>query len=83
MGAMVKIRLSRKGAKKNPYYWIVAVEKDAKRDGVYLERLGQFHPRSKDPKDRLNINVEAIKVWQSKGAQVTDSVGQLLKSIPQ
>lgn len=77
----VTIRLSRQGAKKNPQYLVVAVDRDKKRDGAYLENLGHYYPKAKDPKDKLKVNLEAVKAWQNRGAQVTQTVGQLLKSL--
>ena len=75
----VTIRLSRQGAKKNPQYLIVAVDSAKKRDGAYLEKLGHYYPKAKAAKDKIKVNVEAVKTWQSKGAQVSQTVGQLLK----
>ncbi len=75
----VSIRLSRQGAKKNPTYIIVAASDQGKRDGAYLERLGQYFPKA--AKDKIKVNLEAVKAWQAKGAKVTQTVGQLLKTI--
>lgn len=77
----VTIRLSRQGAKKNPQYLVVAVDRDSKRDGAYLERLGHYFPKAKEAKEKLKVNLEAVKAWQAKGAQVTQTVGQLLKTL--
>jgi len=77
----VTIRLSRQGAKKNPNYLIVAVDSAKKRDGAFLERLGQYFPKAKEAKDKLKVNAEAVKAWQAKGAQVSQTVGQLLKTL--
>ena len=75
----VTIRLSRQGAKKNPTFLIVAASDKGKRDGAYLERLGQYFPKA--TKDKIKVNLEAVKAWQAKGAQVTQTVGQLLKTL--
>lgn len=77
----VKIRLSRQGAKKNPQYLIVAVDSEKKRDGQYLANLGHYFPKAKTAQDKVKVNLEAVKAWQAKGAQVTQTVGQLLKSL--
>jgi small subunit ribosomal protein S16 len=75
----VSIRLSRQGAKKHPQYLIIAVDTAKKRDGAYLEKLGHYYPKAKTPKEKLEVNLEAVKRWQAKGARVTQTVGQLLK----
>ncbi len=77
----VTIRLSRQGAKKNPQYLIVAVDSAKKRDGAYLESLGRYYPKAKDAKDKVKLNLDAVKVWQAKGAQVSQTVGQLIKAL--
>ncbi|MBY0470603.1 30S ribosomal protein S16 [bacterium] len=77
----VKIRLSRQGAKKHPQYMVVAVDSNKKRDGEYLQKLGHYFPKAKDSKEKLKVNVEAIQAWQAKGAQLTQTVGQLLKTL--
>lgn len=75
----VTIRLSRQGAKKNPQYLIVAVDSAKKRDGAHLESLGHYYPKAKSAKDKIKVNLEAVKAWQAKGAQCSQTVGQLLK----
>lgn len=77
----VTIRLSRQGAKKNPQYLIIAVDSAKKRDGAYLANLGHYFPKAKEPKDKIQVNLEEIKAWQAKGAQVSQTVGQLLKTL--
>ncbi|HAR44043.1 MAG TPA: 30S ribosomal protein S16 [Bdellovibrionales bacterium] len=77
----VSIRLSRKGAKKNPQYLIVAVDSKDKRDGEYLEKLGHYYPKTETKADKVKINVEALKAWQAKGAQLSQTVGQLVKTL--
>jgi small subunit ribosomal protein S16 len=76
----VTIRLSRQGAKKNPQYLVVAVDSAKKRDGAYLEKLGHYFPKAKTDAEKLKVNLELVKAWQVKGAQVTKTVGQLLKA---
>ncbi|MFZ9596068.1 MAG: 30S ribosomal protein S16 [Bdellovibrionia bacterium] len=77
----VTIRLSRQGAKKNPQYLIVAVDSAKKRDGAYLENLGHYFPKAKEAKEKIQVNQEAVKAWMAKGAQVSQTVGQLLKNL--
>lgn len=76
----VTIRLSRQGAKKNPQYMVVAVDSASKRDGAYLEKLGLYFPKAKTPQEKIKVNQEAVNAWLAKGAQVSQTVGQLLKS---
>ncbi len=76
---MIKIRMSRQGAKNKPYYLIVAAESRAPRDGKFLEKLGTYNPMlAKDHADRVKLNGERIKHWISKGAQVSDRVAIFL-----
>ena len=77
----VHIRLSRQGAKKNPQYLVVAVDSSSKRDGSYLAKLGHYFPKAKEPKDKLKVDLAAVKAWQAKGAQFSQTVGQLLKTL--
>ncbi len=77
----VKIRLQRQGAKKNPQYLVVATDTNKPRDGEYLDNLGHYYPKAKDNKDKLKVDVAAVQAWQAKGAQVTKTVGQLLKNL--
>lgn len=77
----VTIRLSRQGAKKNPQYLVVAVDSAKKRDGAYLQNLGHYYPKAKEAKDKIKVNHDAIKSWVAKGAQMSQTVGQLLKTL--
>ncbi len=79
----VTIRLSRQGAKKQPQYLVIAVDSAKKRDGEYLENLGHYYPKAKDAKDKIKVNLEAVNAWRAKGAQVSQTVGQLLKTLSQ
>ncbi|MBS1989023.1 MAG: 30S ribosomal protein S16 [Cyanobacteria bacterium SZAS LIN-3] len=72
---MVKIRLTRVGAKKAPHYRIVAVDSRARRDGMPIETLGYYNPRSKE----LTVDREAVEKWKKNGAQTSDTVASLLK----
>jgi small subunit ribosomal protein S16 len=75
----VKIRLARAGAKKRPYYKIVAASSRSPRDGRFLERLGSYDPiRTTEDPNRLVLNEERIKHWLSVGALPTDRVARFL-----
>jgi small subunit ribosomal protein S16 len=76
---MVKIRLTRGGAKKRPFYHIVVTDHRNKRDGRSLERVGFYNPVAKGNEKRVELNVERVKHWVSEGAQLTDKVGVLFK----
>ena len=66
----VRIRLSRHGAKKRPYYRIVVADVRAPRDGRFIERVGSFDPlKDKSDESRLNLQLDRIKHWLSTGAQ--------------
>ncbi|WP_271078122.1 30S ribosomal protein S16 [Aurantiacibacter sp. MUD61] len=75
----IAIRLSRGGAKKRPYYRIVAADSRRARDGKYLEQLGTYNPMlAKDDENRVNLNEERIKYWLGVGAQPSDRVLRFL-----
>ena len=75
----VKIRLSRGGAKKRPYYYIVVATSASPRDGRYIEQIGTFDPMlKKDDANRVKLDLERCKYWLSVGAQPTDRVARLL-----
>jgi len=76
---MVKIRLSRGGAKKRPFYHIVATDHRSKRDGRSLERLGFYNPVAQGNEKRVELNTERVQHWISQGAQLTDKVRMLVK----
>ncbi|MBN2250685.1 MAG: 30S ribosomal protein S16 [Candidatus Altiarchaeota archaeon] len=73
----VKIRLTRMGAKKKPFYRIVVAETDAPRDGRFIEIVGNYNPL-KDPAE-INIKEDRVADWLSKGAKPTQTVLSLLK----
>lgn len=77
----VMIRLARQGGKKNPIYKVVALDKRKKRQAAFLEDLGQYRPKEADPKNKLKINLEAVQAWQAKGAQLSQTVGQLIENL--
>ena len=78
----LKIRLSRGGAKKRPFYRLVVADSRMPRDGRFIEKLGTFDPlKAKDAADRLVVDVEKAKAWIAKGAQATDRVARLLEGV--
>jgi small subunit ribosomal protein S16 len=76
---MVKIRLARGGAKKKPFYSIVATDSRKRRDSGYIERIGYFNPVARGQEVRLTIEEDRLDYWASKGAQISDRVKQLVK----
>ena len=76
---MVVIRLSRSGAKKNPYYFITVADSRNARDGAFIERLGFYNPSAQGQEETLRIDIEKVDEWVSKGAQVSDRVKRLIK----
>ncbi len=78
---MVVIRLARGGAKKRPFYNIVAADKRSPLSGRYIERLGYFNPIAKGKEIGLNVDRERITYWVSKGAQMSDRVARLIEQL--
>jgi small subunit ribosomal protein S16 len=73
----VRIRLTRKGAKKRPFYRIVAADSEAPRDGRFLEVVGYYNPQT-DPA-QITIDEEKITKWIDRGAKVSETVSSLLR----
>jgi small subunit ribosomal protein S16 len=73
---MVKIRLTRGGAKKHPHYRIIAIDHHRKRAGRPLEYLGTYDP-SQEP-ERVELKSERIEAWLAKGAQLSPTVASLV-----
>jgi len=74
---MVKIRLRRMGAKKNPYYRIIVADSKAPRDGRFIEEIGTYDPLMSP--SEITVNMERAQYWIKSGAQPTDTVKALLK----
>ena len=74
---MVKIRLTRMGSKKNPFYRIVAMDSRKARDGQYIEQIGYYNPKT-EPAD-IKIDAEIAKKWLAVGAQPTDTVRDIFR----
>ena len=71
----VKMRLTRMGAKKAPFYRVIVADSRSPRDGRFIEEIGHFDPRA----DVIKIDAEKAKTWIANGAQPTDTVKALLK----
>jgi ribosomal protein S16 len=76
---MVRIRLSRGGALKRPFYHIVVTDRRNRRDGRYIERLGFFNPIATGGEARLNVDIERTDYWLAQGATPSERVAKLLK----
>ena len=72
----VKIRLQRHGKKGKPFYWIIAADARAKRDGKYLEKLGTYNPNTNPAS--INLNIDGAVKWLQNGAQPTDTARAIL-----
>jgi small subunit ribosomal protein S16 len=75
---MVRIRLRRVGAKKQPSYRIVVADKDAPRDGRFIENIGNYNPRTEP--ETVELDADRALYWLSVGAQPSEAVARLLKS---
>ena len=76
---MVKIRLARAGAKKRPFYHVVATESRSSRDGKFIERLGYYNPNAKGGEQRLVVDQSRVDYWKGQGAQISERVAFLVK----
>jgi len=75
----LKIRLSRAGAKKRPYYHIVVADSRSPRDGRFLEKVGSYNPMlPADHAERVRLQAERIQYWMDEGALPTDRVARFL-----
>ncbi|MDD3354278.1 30S ribosomal protein S16 [Zoogloea sp.] len=76
---MVVIRLARSGSKKRPFYNIVAADSRNRRDGRFIERIGYYNPVASGSAVGLIVNAERLAHWQNNGAQLSETVGRLVK----
>lgn len=74
---MLMIRLSRVGARKQPYYRVVVIEKGRARNGRSVEVVGTYNPRTSPAS--VKLETERIEYWTGKGAQLSETVGKLVK----
>ena len=76
---MVIIRLSRGGSKTRPFYNVVVADSRNRRDGRFIERIGFYNPLVAEGQEALRLELERVSHWQSKGAQLSDTVAKLVK----
>jgi len=76
---MVVIRLSRAGAKKRPFYNIVATDARNRRDGRFIERLGFYNPVASGKDETFRVTQDRLAYWQGVGAQLSPAVARLVK----
>ena len=77
---MVVIRLARGGAKKRPFFTIVATDSRSARDGRFVERVGFYNPKATDTETKFRIAQDRLAHWRSVGAQVSPTVARLVKT---
>ena len=78
----IKIRLTRGGSKKRPFYRVVAADSRMPRDGRFIEKLGTYNPLlPKEDPNRVNLNIDKINDWLKKGAQVSDRISRMLENL--
>jgi small subunit ribosomal protein S16 len=76
---MVKIRLTRGGAKKRPFYHIIVTDSRSARDGRNIERVGYYNPVASGAEKRVELDLGRVQHWIGQGAQMTDKVADLFK----
>jgi small subunit ribosomal protein S16 len=76
---MVVIRLARGGANKRPFFSLVVADSRRSAKGKFIERVGFYDPKAPEGRESLRVNVERLKHWQGKGAQLSLTVKRLVK----
>ena len=76
---MVIVRLARGGARKRPFFNLVVADSRSTRDGRFIERVGFYNPVAGEGQEALRIQMDRIKYWQDRGAQMSDAVSKLVK----
>ena len=76
---MVKIRLTRGGAKKRPFYHIIVTDSRSARDGRNIERVGYYNPVASGAEKRVELDLARVQHWVGQGAQMTDKVANIAK----
>lgn len=76
---MVKIRLTRGGAKKRPFYHIIVTDSRSARDGRNIERVGYYNPVASGNEKRIELDIARVDHWVGNGAQLTEKVRNLYK----
>ncbi|MCX7000764.1 MAG: 30S ribosomal protein S16 [Candidatus Sumerlaeota bacterium] len=77
----VKIRLTRVGRKKAPFFRVVVVDSRMKRDGRFLDILGYYHPLNKKDEDKLKVDEEKALSWMHKGARPSETVRSIFSRL--
>ena len=78
----VKIRLTRLGAKKKPFYRVVVANSTSPRDGKFIEIVGTYNPMlNKENSERIKLKADRIQYWLSVGAKPTERVEKLIKTV--
>ncbi|MFT4257719.1 MAG: 30S ribosomal protein S16 [Pseudoxanthomonas sp.] len=78
---MVKIRLTRGGAKKRPFYHIIVTDQRSARDGRNIERVGYYNPVASGNDKRVELDIARVDHWVGNGAQLTEKVANLYKEV--
>ena len=78
---MVTIRLARGGSKMRPFYQLTVTESRTARHGRYLERVGFFNPVARGQEESLRVELDRVDHWVAQGAQLSDRVATLVKSV--
>ena len=76
---MVVIRLARGGANKRPFFHVVVADSRRAAGGKFIERLGFYDPKAPQGRESLRVDLERVKHWQGKGAQISDTAKRLVK----
>ena len=76
---MVIIRLARGGSRKRPFYNVVVADSRNRRDGRFIERIGFYNAVASEKEEVLRLDLARVSHWQSKGAQLSDTVAKLVK----
>lgn len=79
-GVLLRIRLTRMGAKKKPYYRVVVTERRTARDGSFVEIVGHYNPVSNPP--AIDLKMDRVRHWIGCGAQPTETVRSLIRKAP-
>jgi small subunit ribosomal protein S16 len=78
---MVVIRLARGGAKKRPFYSIVAADSRSAAGGRFIERVGFYDPKAPEGRENFRLNGERLAYWRGKGARLSPTVARLVKAL--
>jgi len=78
---MVTIRLARGGSKKNPYYYVTVADHHRAHTSKFIERVGFYNPTARGKEEKLRIDLERVKYWQSHGALPSPRVAKLLEDL--